>query len=129
MMTTDLSLRLVPSRVKGLPDVSEVAVFPDRLDVVSAGRRVVFRFFDIARWPRPAWLRRLLYRVGRRPGWLPVGDRDWFRSPPDRYFVFYTEPRLVISMPADEPQEYEQSNFVRIKHILAAGGFSTFDLG
>jgi hypothetical protein len=112
-----------------MPDVSEVALFPDRLEVNSAGQWVVLRFADMARWPRPAWLWRLLHRAGRRPRWLPVADRNWFRSPPDRYFAFYTKPRLVVYMPADEPREYEGSHFVRVKNVLAAGGFDTCDLG
>ena len=53
-------LRFVPSAVEGLPAVTEAAVFPDRLELVSDGRRVVFRFLDIAQWHRRGWLYRHL---------------------------------------------------------------------
>src|SRR4051812_49178999 len=49
-------LWFVPSRVEGLPDVTRVAVYSDRLEVLSAGQWVVFHFEDIAGWPRPAFL-------------------------------------------------------------------------
>jgi hypothetical protein len=40
-------LQFVPSRVDGLQDVSEAVVYPDRLELRSAGQWVVFRFTDI----------------------------------------------------------------------------------
>ena len=52
-MAAEGSLRFVPSRVEGLPLVTEVVIFPDRLELLSAGQRVVFRLTDIAQWPRP----------------------------------------------------------------------------
>ena len=128
-MLTDAVLRFVPSRVGGLPDVSEVLIRPDCLELVSAGRPVVFRFVDIAQWPRPRWLRRGLYRFGWRPGWLPVADRDWFHMPPDRFFRFYTEPVVTVFMPADEPPERDRSTFLRMQEVLWVGGFHTVDLG
>ena len=127
-MRSDAYVRFVPSRVEGLPAVSEVRVSPDRIEANSAGEWAAFRFSEIAAWPRPGWLWRLLHRTVRRPAGLPVGDRDWFHAPPDRYFSFYTEPRLVVYMPVDEAEDYEQSTFVRIRRILAAGGFQTLDL-
>ena len=30
-------LRFVPSRVEGLPDASEAAIYPDRLELLCAG--------------------------------------------------------------------------------------------
>lgn len=123
-------LRFVPSRAEGLPDVREVAIFPDRLEVNTAGEWKTFRFADIARWPSPAWLRRWQHRCGRRSGRAPnVGGRSWSGSPQKRYFVFNTTPRLAVRMPVDDPQTYEESHFLRIKQVLWQGGFDTWDLG
>ena len=128
-MSADAVLRFVPSRVEGLPDVSEVVVRPDRLEVASAGRQVVFRFEDIAQWPRPRRLRRWLAQLGWRPRWLPVADRDWFHRPPDRFFRFYTDPAVTVFMPVAEPFEYKRSTFYRMREVIHSGGFGTFDLG
>ena len=51
-MAAENMLRLVPSNVEGLPSVSQAAVFPDRLELLSEGKWVVIRFLDIARWHR-----------------------------------------------------------------------------
>lgn len=58
------SVRFVPSAVKGLPSVTEAAVFPDRLELMSEGKSVVIRFLDIARWYRRGWFYRPLARLG-----------------------------------------------------------------
>ena len=124
------SLRFVPSRVEGLPDVSEVVVRPDRLELLSAGRWAVIGFAEIARWPRPARLWRLLFRLGWRPRWLPVADRDWFHPPPDRFFRFYTNPPVTVFL-TDEDGEigYGETLFRRVQEVIGSGGFHTFDLG
>src|SRR5436189_5123338 len=96
---SDAPLQFTPSRVEGLADVSEVAVFPDRIELTAAGRVVTHHFMDIARWPGPRWICKTLYRAGVRPRWLPVADRDWFHEPPDMFFEFYTRPRLKVFMP------------------------------
>jgi hypothetical protein len=122
------SVRFVPSRVVGLPGVAEVIVFPVRMELLSKGRPVTVRFADIAKWPRPRWLSRLGKRLGRR-SWLPVADRDFFHSPPDRFFRFYTDPPLVVYMPVADSYARKGSCFAAVQEVLAAGGFSTFDLG
>jgi hypothetical protein len=130
VMATGGALQFVPSRVEGLTDVTEITVYPDRLELVSAGRRLTYRLEDIAAWPRPAFLWRRLARLGWRPRWLPVGERDWFRPPSARFFRFYTRPPIVIYMP-DEPLEtdYGSTLFRRIEDVLQRGGFNTSDLG
>ena len=128
-MVDEKCLRFVPSGVERLPEVTEVVVRPDRLEVRTEGRWLTFRLTDIARWPRPAWLWRVLYRLGWKPRWRPVADRDWFHRPRERFFAFYTEPRLVVRMPADEPPERDRGCFGRMQQVLWAGGFQTFDLG
>ena len=49
-------LRFVPSAVEGRSAVTEVAVFPDRLELLSEDKWVVIRILDIARWYRHGWL-------------------------------------------------------------------------
>ena len=117
-------LRFVPSRVDGPPSVTEVAAFPDRLELLSEGRWGVIRLDDIAEWPRPRWLWRL-----RRPRFLPVGERNWFRDPPDRFFRFFTKPLITVYMPDEKGVEYGATCFRRLQDVLAEGGFTTHDLG
>jgi hypothetical protein len=126
----ETSITFVPSRVEGLPGVSEVVVRPDRIELCSAGEWVSARFADIARWPRPAWPWRLASRYGRRPRWLPVADRDWFHPPRDRFFRFYTDPPPTVFL-ADEDRGigYWESLFRRVEEVIESGGFHTCDLG
>lgn len=131
MITWDeLFVRFVPSHVDGLPDIADVTFFRDRLEFMSAGRTLVFSFASMARWPRPAWLWRRLFHLGVRPRSLLVGERDWFHAPPERFFAFYTIPRIVVYMPAYEiTQGYVETYFYRAQAVMRAGGFSTYDLG
>jgi hypothetical protein len=86
-------LRFVPSAVEGLPAVTEAAVFPDRLELLSEGKWVIIRFLDIARWYRHGWLFRPLAQLGLGVrGWPSVADRDWFHPPSGRFFRFFTTP-------------------------------------
>ena len=130
-MTTEGSLRFVPSDVRGLPTVTEAVVFPDRLELLSEGKWIVIRFLDIARWYRRGWLWYPLARLGcgihGRPS---VADRDWFHPPSGRYFEFYTEPAIVVFMP-DESRVlgYGETMFRRVQAVIGIGGFCTFDLG
>jgi hypothetical protein len=123
-------LRFIPSRVEGVDEVTEVAVFPDRLELWTATGPRTFCFIEMAEWPRPAWLWRLLFKLGVRPRCLLVADRDWFHKPADRFFSFYTEPRLVVRMPEQEPAgPYGETFFVRMRQVIHSGGFHTYDLG
>jgi hypothetical protein len=123
-------LRFIPSRVEGLSAVTEAAVYPDRLELHTSGGWVIYRFEEIARWPWPAALWRRLARLGWRPRWLPVGERDWFRPPRERFFRFDTEPPLVVYLPDEHPEtEYNSTLFRRVQDVMRTGGFSTYDLG
>jgi hypothetical protein len=95
--------------------VTEVAVFPARIELFSGGHWVVIRLAEIAE------LAEL--------GWLLVADRDWFHDPPDRFFRFYTTPPIVVYMPNEAGVGYPETCFCRIQDVLVLGGFSTFDLG
>jgi hypothetical protein len=131
-MASEDGLRFAPSAVEGLPDVTEAAVFPDRLELLSGGQWVVIPFLDIARWYHwLGWLYRPIARLGGRVrGWPMVADRDWFHPPAGRFFRFFTAPPVTVYMP-DEPAQtsYAQTMFKRVQDVLDAGGFGTFDLG
>jgi hypothetical protein len=129
-MANSDGLRFVPSRVEGLPGVSEVVVFPDRLEFLTEGRLVSFRFIDLVEWPTPTLIWRALARLGWRPWPLMVGERDWFHPPSERFFRFYTRPRIVVYLP-DEPieTEYALTLFRRVQDVMLEGGFLTWDLG
>jgi hypothetical protein len=133
MMTvrSELGLRFIPSNVEGLPSVTEVAVFPDRLELFSEDKWVVIRFLDIARWYRHGWLYRPLARLGCGVHGRPFGaDRDWFHPPSGRFFRFFTAPPVTVYMPDEPPAiKYGQTMFRRVQDVMAAGGFVTFDLG
>jgi hypothetical protein len=123
------ALSFVPTRVEGLPEVAEVTVRPDRLELVSDGRVVTVVFDEIALWPRPRWLSKALARIGLRPHRLPVGERDWFHQPGERFICFYSSPRIVLFLPDDPADESPETYFRRVQDVLAEGGFDTFDLG
>ena len=123
------SLRFMPSRAEGLPDVQEVVVHPDRIEVETEGRWVTFAFADIAR-PQEFRAISLLKRMVGKPPWPHlVADRDWFHPPKDRFFLWYADPPLTTYMPEDETLDYDTSYFARIKRMVESGGFATYDLG
>ena len=128
---TEDSLQFVPSNVEGLPTVTEVAIFPDRLELLSQGKWAVLHFLEIARWYRWGWFFRPLAHLGcgihGRPS---VADRDWFHPPAGRFFRFYSQPAVTVYMP-DKPTEtgYAQTMFRRVQSVISLGGFTTLDLG
>jgi hypothetical protein len=130
MMSEPGCLRFVPSRVDGLADVTEVTVYPDRLELLSAGRLVSYRLEDIATWPKLAFIRRWLARRGWKPRCVPVGEHKCVGSSSERYFRFYTWPQIVIYMPAETAVlDYNKTLDRRVQDIMREGGFRTWDLG
>jgi hypothetical protein len=128
--TRDDRFQFVPSRVEGLPDVTSVTVFSDRIEIVSEGSVVIHRFAKVARWPMPGFLWRFLHFIGLR--WRPglIANRDWFQKPADRYFQFFTSPPLKVFMPRNEiANDYISSFFLRLQTVVRQGGFDTIDLG
>jgi hypothetical protein len=122
-------VRFCPSRVEGLPDVRDVIVYPDRLEVNTRGSWVTFRFSQIGRRQES----RVVSLVKRLAGLFPlpalVADRDWFHPPRDRFFLWYTDPPLRTCMPLDEAADHASSYFSRIQAVLWSGGYATSDLG
>src|SRR5262249_56852241 len=95
-----------PSHAEGLPDVQEVVVRPDRLEVNAAGSWLTFPFSRIGRRQESRLVSFVKRLAGRQPWPVMVADRDWFHPPPDRFFLWYTDPPLRTCMPEDEPAEY-----------------------
>jgi len=129
MIDAPESLRFTPSRADGLPDVHEVVVHPDRIEVETEGRWVTFAFADIGRPQEPAVCSLLKRLIARQPWPRLVADRDWFHPPKDRFFLWYTDPPMKTYMPEDETQDYDTSYFARIRRVVESGGFATYDLG
>jgi hypothetical protein len=94
-------VRFIPSRAEGLPHVTEVTLYPDRIELHSAGAWQSVRFRDIARWPAPRWWWRVLFALGIRTRRIAVADRDWCRAPRERFFSFYAVPAIVVYMPEE----------------------------
>jgi hypothetical protein len=127
---SEAGLRFVPSHVEGLPSVTEAVVFPDRVELLSAGEWVVIRFLDIARWSRHGWLYRRLAHLGWVRGSPLVADRDWFHPPSGRFFRFFTKPAVTVYMPDERINtSYGQTIFRRFQDVMYAGGFLSNDLG
>lgn len=122
-------VRFRPSRAEGLPDVREVVVRPDRLEVNTAGSWLTFPFARIGRRQESRLVSFVKRLAGRQPWPVMVADRDWFHPPPDRFFLWYTDPPLRTCMPEVEPAEHAASYFSRIQRVLRSGGYATFDLG
>jgi hypothetical protein len=122
------SVRFCPSRAEGLPDVREVVVCLDRLEVNTSGQWVTFPFRAIGRRQEPAVRSFLKRLIGRAPWARVVGERDWCRAPQDRFFRWYTSPQLTTFMPESESRHYAESLFPRIHQVLSSGGYCTFDL-
>ena len=109
--------------------VSEVVVYADRVELRTAEELRVVRFIDIARWPRPVWLWKLLSKIGVFRGALFVADRDWFHPMPEKFFAFYTAPPIVVYMPEDGRDGYHESDFLRVQEVMRQGRLRSFDLG
>ncbi len=129
--SSESALRFIPTEVHGLPSVSEVAIFSDRIELLSNDCPVTIRFVKIARWygisrlfSPPAWLG---FKVRGRPA---VADRDWFRPAGGKFFRFYTQNPITIQLPSDPiGTEYHQTLFRQIQNVIESGGFCTNDLG
>ena len=121
-------VRFEPSGCDGMDGVSEVAVFPDRLELRASNNVTVVKLSEIVRWRRPIAVRKLLAKAGLRPRYLVVGERDWCRSPRERFVRFYTDPPITIRVPDHEGMDYSESFIPRIGSVLATGGYCTHDL-
>jgi hypothetical protein len=120
-------LRVVPTRTEGLPGVTEVVFYCDRMAVCSAGEWRVIPFAPFARWPRPAGLRKMLAWFGYRPPWRTIADRNWVDTETKSLFVFYSNPPIKIWLFYSE--DYVASPYFQVQQLLRQGGYDTFDIG
>jgi hypothetical protein len=121
-------VRFRPSKVRGLPDVDEVAVYPDQLDVRTAGEWRTFRFADFGLRQDSQWGARLKEKLGIRPYRTLVAHLVYVREPyEESHFEFLTDPRLTVYMPADGPALSPDSHFRRIQEVLRRGGYTADD--
>ena len=121
-------LRFVLVRVEGYSKVKEVAIFPDRLELRSSGKSTAYKFVDIAAWPWPGPLMKVLAAMGAPSKDLAVGQREWLKSSDERYIRFYTKPEALVYLPEDPPGvDYNATLFRRIQNILETEGFLLLD--
>jgi hypothetical protein len=128
-MNMQKTITITPSRVEGVEGVERVSLFPDRLELIGGGGRRTILFRDIAKPQEPRWWSTIKKLFGRVPWPQLVADRDWFHKPRDRFFVFYTDPKIKIYMPVDEVEDHSESCFSRMQDVIRTGGYATFDLG
>lgn len=132
-MTAPVSIqdgvRFTPSRVEGAAgSVVEVAVLPDRIELLSAdGGLTKLPLSTIAPPPEPPTVfGRFLPGKVRRP---PVAALSF--SPAryeDSYIRFMSTPPLTVYMPAEGPARFPDSVFSRILRVLSAGGHRFYDV-
>ncbi len=118
--------RFAPAEVLGLQDVTEVAIYPDRVELCCAGDWRRFNYKTFARRQEAAavnWFKRL-FRCRAAP--LVVGEREFCTE--RRYVLFFTEPAIRIFTPPDFDLPYGETYICRINEVLRRGGYATFDL-
>ncbi len=120
-------MRVVPTRTEGLPAVTEVVFYHDRMAVCSAGQWLAIPFAPLAHWPRPARVRKMLAWFGYRPPWRIVADRNWVDTETESLFVFYSKPPFKLWLPYEA--DYTTSPYFQLQQFLRQGGFDTFDIG
>ena len=124
--TDEESVRFVPAGVVGLEDVTEVAIFPNRLEVKVKGKLLTFVFDSFAKRQQNAFTFRMMRLFGRATEPLLVGEREFCTD--RRYVTFHTTPNLKIHTPPDPPNNYAGTYLARINAILHRGGYATHDL-
>lgn len=122
-------IAFTPSRVDWNTEVSSVTVWPFRLDVETADGTQEFPFEVIGKIQESGFIRFMKGLFGEKQRGMLVADRDWFHSPQDRFFRFYTDPPMTVYMPLEEAVEYEESVFFRVQAVIRSGGYETYDVG
>ena len=122
-------VEFAPVAVEGVSGVTSCRITPETVVLGDGGtelRRVQLE--SIARYPSPVAWWKLIHRLGfsRRP--RPVGERDWCLPEGKQFFRFFTDPPLVIYLPAQPDASYGETLFARIRETLWRGGFCTDDL-
>jgi hypothetical protein len=116
------SVRFAPSHVKGVSGVTEVAVFPDRLEVRGDLGWVQVPFADFATGGQKRGMFNPCPKRGRVA-------RNYFSREryADSHIRFLTDPPISVYMPADGPTHFPDSVFWRIQQTIRSGGYETTD--
>ena len=120
-------LRVVPTRAEGLPAVTEIVFYHDRMMVCSAGQWLAIAFAPLARWPRPVRIRKVLAWFGIQPPWRTIANRNWVDTETESLFEFYSNPPFRLWLPYDD--DYVASPYFQVQQFLRQAGFDTFDMG
>jgi hypothetical protein len=115
--------RFRPQRVEGLREVIEVAIFSDRLELLtqSAATLTIVEFVDVAAWPFPGFLWKWAFRqgLGRRTSVAEI----YRPSGGEPYIKWLGQPPIEVYRPADESAGAWEARLARIQKIVEAGGF------
>jgi len=122
--TEERGVRFVPSRVDGVSGVREVAVFPDRLEVLGDRGWVAVPFADFAQGAEKRGFFTRNPKLGRVGAILYSTEKY-----ADSHIRFLTDPPITIYMPADGPTQFPNSVFWRIQRTITAGRYEVIDSG
>ena len=128
-MDADEGLRFVPSRVDGLPNVTEAVIHRDRLELLTDATWMAYPFAEMTEssWCGKQW-RRLRQLMGWRTGAQYIGERDYCHPPAERFFRFFTKPRITVYLVDESVEGYAATFFFRVSSTIQDGGFATYDL-
>jgi hypothetical protein len=117
-------VRFVPSAVKGIAGVDEVAIGPDRLMLRIGDAWQAHAFAEMK--DRVRWLTGATSWSGKSG--RVVGDLRFDREVYTRATLrFATVPPIEIAMPHGRPTEYPHSDFWLATKMVQSGGFHFFD--
>ena len=126
--TSKSTVRFTPSQVIGLDNVFGVEIDSESILLHTSNGNRHFLFATIGR-RQESWTRVMLKRcLLRRPWPKLVASRSWCLDPLKAYFVFYTEPKIAIYMPADDVSDYATCCFSRIRDLIHSGRYAATDL-
>lgn len=121
-------VRFKPSRVEGWSDVSEVVIYPDRVEVTTNGRVVTIEFHKIARRNEPTIFSLLKAWLGKRPWPKSVGERDLSEEFGVRFIDWFTDPPLRTYLPPCEGTNEDLKLMMQIVWMMAASIYQLDDL-
>jgi hypothetical protein len=121
-------VEFTPVAVEGASGVTTCRITPDEV-VLGRGHSQPIRvpLESIAEYRWRAWSR-MTKRLGLGGKLHPVGERDWCQPEGRPFYRFFTQPPLVVYLPAAPRASYGDTLFARINETLSMGGFSTHDL-
>lgn len=115
--------RFRPKQVEGVRDVVEVAIFPDRLELLiqSAPTLTIVEFVEMAARPFSGFFWRWAFRHGLRR--RPFIAEAYLASPSERCIKWYSRPSITVYLPEEDAGLRGQTRLARVQEIIQAGGF------